>query len=123
MLLRFESILFVLIITTLIQMKQARSIQKEDETKVENIESEREELNQLLNLLKIEIIKKLIENEDSKMVEIKRGLYEDYPIKKGFKKSWNLPIESLKWYSQNSAKSNAPQEMYDQLVGAFHNSK
>ena len=49
------------------------------------------------------------------------GSNDLYAVKKSFKKSWNLPIESLKWYSQNTRKSNAPQEMYDQLIGAFHN--
>ena len=155
MLVKFESVLFVLIITTLFQIKQAKPIQKEDQSvssTYDNIESEKEELNQLLkivNSLKFiltedengnmimtsdkktildELIKKyiqnkfdLLENEESKSGSVDPT--NDYPIKKSFKKSWNLPIESLKWYSQNSAKSNAPQEMYDQLVGAFHNTK
>jgi hypothetical protein len=31
-----------------------------------------------------------------------------------------LPMKSLKWYAQNTAKSKAPQEMYDQLAGAMY---
>ena len=37
------------------------------------------------------------------------------------KKSWNIPLQSLKWYAQSRIKSNKPQMMYEMLHRLLHN--
>ena len=119
MLPNYKIILFGFLMMTLLQSIDSKPVKNGLEIDIERVLShlmkeieDHGSANNLLNGLKNS-------DDDSNQFIIKSDIVKNFPTM--FKKSWNLPVKSLKWYAQNSAgKSNEPQEMYDQLVGAFH---
>jgi hypothetical protein len=124
----FISLLPILsVISANIALKEefSNNLMKMNEENDSSIKSVNEILSKIFEGIENDFNKEAFYNKIKRSISMNEKI--DYDSLRGLKKKsalfppWRFPINVLKWSTHPTGKSNAPQEMFDQLSEVLHN--